>query len=127
MGNSLRQMKKKGRGKDKNGRKMNPASLKNLRPNPAWTKGVSGNPAGMSITQRQKMLLLEICPYDAEGKTWLEALAENGMRQALTIPAALSNLLDRHEGKITQPIGGDQDNPIFVELLSRLRGHGNGG
>ncbi len=48
----------------------------------------------------------EVCPFDTQGRTWMETLAEGGMRQALTAPVALSNLQERHEGKITQPLEG---------------------
>ena len=122
MVNSSKQKKISGRGKDKNGRKMHPNSLKNLRTHP-WKPGQSGNPEESSITFRQKMMMLEACPFDAQGRPWLEALAEGGMRQALTTPVALSNLQDRHEGKVTQPISGDNENPIYLTILSQLRGY----
>ena len=122
--NSSGHLKKNGRGKDKNGRKMHENSLKNLRPIP-WKPGESGNPKGHSITQRQQQMMLDVCPFDTKARPWLDSLAEGGMRQALTIPTALSNLQDRHEGKVTLPIGGDKENPLFVQLLSRLSGYGN--
>jgi len=92
------------RGKDKNGRKMNPASLKNLENGKKWKPGEQGRHPGMTITQRQQQMMSEICPFDAKGRTWLEAEAEGGLRQALTMPTALSNLQDRTEGKVTQPM-----------------------
>lgn len=99
---------------NKNGdaRGMHPNSQKNLKPN--------GNPNGRpknnaSITVRQRAMLSEVCPFDSKGRTWLEALAENGMRQALTIPGAMSNLQDRLEGKVTQPIGGG--GPITLKVI----------
>ena len=99
---------KNGRGKDKSGRKMHPNSLNNLKNGKAtqWKPGQAGNPKGSSITFRQKMMMLEPCPFDGRGRPWLEVLAEGGMRQALTTPVALSNLQDRHEGKVTQPVEG---------------------
>ena len=115
MASSTEQPKKNGRGKDKNGRKMHPNSLKNLRTHP-WKPGQSGNPEGSSITFRQKMMMLETCPFDGQDRTWLEALAEGGMRQALTTPVALSNLQDRHEGKVTIPIGGEDGGAIKVDI-----------
>ena len=39
------------------------------------------------------------------------------MRQALTIPTALSNLQDRHEGKVTLPIGGEGGEPIIHKII----------
>jgi len=76
-----------------------------------WKPGQSGNPKGpppnpLCITSRQKEKLLEICPFDAQGRTWLECLSEGGMRQSLTMPKALENLQDRHEGKVTLPVSG---------------------
>ena len=106
MVNSPKRAIKNGRGKDKNARKMHPNSLDNLKNGEAtrWKPGQAGNPEGSSITFRQKMMMLGTCPFDGQGRDWLDALAEGGMRQALTIPVALSNLQDRHEGKVTQPI-----------------------
>lgn len=92
------------------------------RGNPAWKKGVSGNPNGrpkkeVCITTRQKEMMLEICPFDSQGRTWIEALSEGGLRQSLVTPAAMSNLQDRHEGKVTQPIGGEDGQPIKHEVI----------
>lgn len=95
-------------------KKLHPNSLKNLEKRKSWKPGQSGNPEGSSITFRQKMMLLEACPFDEQHRTWLESLAEGGMRQALTVPTALSNLQDRHEGKVTIPIGGDPDKPVYI-------------
>ena len=116
MANSIKQLNKNGRGKDKNGRTMHPNSLKNLKPNEDWVKGHSGNPQGQSITTRQKEKMPETCPFDRQGRPWLEALAEGGMRQALTIPVALSNLQDRHEGKVTQPISGEMSAIVTFQI-----------
>jgi len=46
----------------------------------------------------------DVCPFDAKGRPWLDSLAEGGMRMALVKPEAMRDLLDRHEGKVTQPI-----------------------
>lgn len=123
--NSTQQLKMNGRGKDKNGRKMHPNSLKNLEKRKSWKPGERGRHKGMTITQRQQQMMAESCPFDGQARTWLEALAEGGMRQSLTTPVALSNLQDRHEGKVTLPISGEGGGPVLVELLSKLRGHGN--
>lgn len=110
-----------------NKRGMHPNSLKNLEKRVSWKPGHSGNPGGHSITQRQQQMMSEACPFDAQGRTWLESLAEGGMRQALTTPVALSNLQDRHEGKVTLPVSGEGGGPVLVKLLSRLRGYDNKG
>jgi len=47
------------------------------------------------------------------------------MRLALVKPEAMRDFMDRHFGKVTQPIGGDKDNPLqieYKELLESLRG-----
>ena len=115
MVNSIEQKKKNGRGKDKNGRTMHPNSLSNLKP-VTWKPGQSGNPKGQSITARQNAMYDDICPYDPLGRTWREALAEGGMRMALTIPVALNNLQDRQEGKVTQPFSGSLEITDVKEL-----------
>lgn len=96
---------------NKNGdrRGMHPNSRKNLIP---FEKGVSGNPKGQSITARQSEKYDEVCPFDTQARTWRESLAEGGMRQALTTPAALSNLQDRQEGKVPEKHAIIQDTTI---------------
>lgn len=105
--NSTQQRNKNGRGKDKNGRKMHPNSLKNLEKGTPWQPGQQGRHEGMTITQRQRQMMSEVSPFDGQGRSWLEAEAEAGLRQALTMPGAMSNLQDRHEGKVTQPVVGE--------------------
>ena len=107
MANSSKQLNKNGRGKDRNRRLMHANSLKNLEKSKQWKPGQSGNPKGQSITHRQQEKYDETCPFDAQARTWREALAEGGMRQALTMPTALCNLQDRQEGKVTQPTTGE--------------------
>lgn len=96
--------KNKTRGRHHSQHRMHPNSLANLRPQRAGEPGhnPNGRPKNpLSITSRQKEKLLEVCPFDAQGRTWVEALAEGGLRQALNIPTAMENLQDRHEGKVT--------------------------
>jgi len=89
---------------------------KNLRRgNPAWGKradgtGKSGNPNGKphneaSITAKQREMLPLPCPY-APGKTWLEWLADRGMALAGENAGYYRELMDRLEGKVTQPVEG---------------------
>ena len=115
---SAEKPKRNGRGKDKNGRVMHSNSLKNLEKGTDWKPGETGNPKGQSITARQNQKMDDDCPYPVEGKTvtWREALAVGGMRQALTIPVALSNLQDRQEGKVTQPV--DNTSPVVVNSFT---------
>jgi len=58
--------------------------------------------------------------------TWRQAIAKRILIESVKGNAKVtSELLDRIEGKVTQPIGGDEENPVFIRLLSRLRGYGN--
>lgn len=104
-------------------RKMHPNSLKNLQNGVTWKPGESGNPQGQSLVVRFREQLKEVCPFDSKGRRWFETLSEAAMRQALIQPVAMRELLDRLEGKVTQPISGDKDNSVLVGLLAKLRGH----
>lgn len=101
---------------------------KNLnRGNPAWGSrsqgtGKSGNLNGkprkdFCITSLQKEKLLEVCPFDSQGRSWIEALAEGGLRQALALPVAMSSLLDRHEGKIPHSLSGADGGPVVFKVV----------
>ncbi len=114
--NSPKQRKRNGRGKDKNGREMHANSLKNLEKGTPWKPGQQGRHKGMTITQRQQQMMSETSPFDGQGRTWLESLAEGGMKQALVTPVALSNLQDRHEGKVTQPISGEMNAIVTFQI-----------
>jgi len=103
-----------------NKRGMHPNSQKNLTKRDSWKPGESGNFKGQSITARQEQMMSDVCSFDAKGRTWRDSLAEGGMRMALTTPVALNNLQDRHEGKVTQPIGGDTEHPLEVKASFRF-------
>jgi len=70
----------------------------------------------LSITRKQREMLLLPCPY-APTMTWLEWLAERGMALAGENATYYKELLDRLEGKVTQPIGGDGGEPIKTEII----------
>lgn len=56
----------------------------------------------------------------AQGKS-LDKLAQSLVDKALEGDvAALRELGDRLEGKVTQPIGGEADNPIVHEVIYRI-------
>jgi len=83
--------------------------------------GQSGNPKGgpckeHSITHKQREMLPLPCPYSKKGETWLEWLADRGMALAGENPAYYRELMDRLEGKVTQPIGGEDGGPIEVSI-----------
>ena len=120
---------------NKNGKPqgMHPNSRKNLD-----IRRVGNNHANKdySITRIIKTMLDDPAEerwLEAEDKhkqfTWRQAIAKRMLIEAARGNAKVTGeLLDRLEGKVTQPIGGDKENPIQVEitsLLGRLRGYGN--
>ena len=93
-----------------NRRGLSQNSLKNLHPR---LKGNNHAKTEFSITRKQREMLPLPCPY-APNMTWLEWLAERGMALAGENATYYKELMDRLEGKVTQPIGGDEDKPIKV-------------
>jgi len=108
---------------EKKERKINPNSLKNLKP---FKKGEVRNPNGRptkdySITTIIKEMLDLPCDAAIPGadgvKTWRQLVAKAILYgSAKGQPQMVSQLLDRVEGKITQPIGGENGNPIEVDI-----------
>jgi len=101
-------------------RGMSPNSQKNL------GKGRLGNnhaKKDCSITRIQREMMGHNCPYAKDPTwTWAYALAEAGMRDALQEERARENLKDRLEGKVTLPIGGDKENPVYIIKVSSEQG-----
>ncbi len=96
-----------------NHRGMSQNSLKNLHPR---LKGNNHADKDLSITRIQREMMGQLCPYAKDPTwTWAYALAEAGMRDALTEEKARENLKDRLEGKVTLPIGGENGAPIKIE------------
>lgn len=96
----------------------------NKRGNPNWIKGQSGNPNGrpkkmISLTSEMKAQLNEVCPYDAKGRTWLQYLVDRWLTQSVENATYFRELIERLEGKITQPIGGEGGQPIKMEIVVR--------
>ena len=88
-----------------NKRGMHPNSRNNLRAD----ANLNGRPRKeFSITSIQKEMMGQPCPYAKDPTwTWAVALAEAGMKDALTDERARENLKDRFEGKITQPVANE--------------------
>jgi len=100
-------------------REMNPNSLANLEKG-KFKKGQVTNPNGrprneLSITAKQREMLALPCPY-APGKTWLEWLADRGMALAGENASYYKELMDRLEGKVLQPVGGEDGGPIKYDI-----------
>jgi len=82
---------------------------KNKGGNPNWVKGVSGNPNGRpkkiaSLTSEMKEQLAKVCPYDQQGRTWLQYLVERWLAHSIQNAGYFRELIERLEGKVTQPI-----------------------
>jgi len=68
-------------------------------------------PNELSITNLQREMLSQPCPY-ADGKTWAQWLARRGMEMAGENQGYYRELMDRLEGKVTQPVSGDIDSEV---------------
>lgn len=109
-------------------RTLHPNSLKNLRP---AKKGEVRNPKGrpkngLSITAEQRRMLPLPCPY-ALGKTWCQWLADRGMALAGENPTYYKELMDRLEGKLSQPTEGEVKTHVTIEVRYVNRDHDRGG
>ena len=100
-----------------------PNSLANLSKDSLtpWPSGQSGNPQGQSLIVIAREKLKDICPFDPKERTWYEVLSEDLLKQAKLSPRGMAELLDRLYGKVSQPISGDPENPIYVGLLAEIR------
>jgi len=99
------------RGMSVNSHKNIYAALKTLKDNNHAKKDCS-------ITRIQRDMMGQLCPFAKDPTwTWAYALAEAGMRDALTEEKARENLKDRIEGKVTLPIGGEGGEPIILRVV----------
>ncbi|MCK5019558.1 MAG: hypothetical protein KAS32_21035 [Candidatus Peribacteraceae bacterium] len=98
------------------------------RGNPAWVKGKSGNPNGRPkknacLTSLMKELLDRDAEWIAPGatpddKTWQQMIVKALLTKAAKGDIkAIELVLDRTEGKVTQPIGGENGQPIRTEIV----------
>ncbi len=94
------------------------------RGNPAWKKGVSGNPNGrkpngLCLTSLVKEYLHE----HPEGQKWTyaQALARAMIAKALKGDVRMMELIwERVDGKVTQTISGPDGGPIKVSTAQEL-------
>jgi len=95
---------------------MNPNSLKNLKPcKPGERRNPKGGPRReASLTRIARGMLTEVCPYDLKKRKWGEYLAERWMAESITNASYFRELMDRLEGKVTQPIATDGELIIKV-------------
>ncbi len=94
-----------------------------------WVKGQSGNKNGrprkdLSIISIVKSVIdqpaderwLDICDK-GKGLSWRQAIAKALLVGAVKgHPVLMKELLDRLEGKVVQPIGGENGQPIKAEV-----------
>jgi hypothetical protein len=95
-----------------------PNSLKNLKP---CKKGETRNPHGrpvnrLCLTHLARQKLSESCPY-APGKTWDEYLVDRWLGQAAENATYFKELIERLEGKVLQPIGGEHGGPVILKVV----------
>jgi hypothetical protein len=90
-----------------------PNSLVNLKKG-GWKPGQSGNPEG-----RPKGIkyVSEALREQLGNEALADELAKKLVERAKKSDSALSIILDRTEGKVTLPIGGDPNMPIVVERI----------
>ena len=84
--------------------------------------GNNANPKGRpikdcSLTSLLKVEIDKIPPGEKHGRTWRELLVLAWLTGAMKNPVLLKELLDRVEGKITQPIGGEAGQAIDIRVI----------
>ena len=111
-----KQDKKLNRSGNRRGLSLN--SHKNIYKALETLKGNNHAKKELSITRIQREMLDKPFPY-APDKIWAEYLAERGMAMAAENATYYKELLDRLEGKVTQPIGGDGE-IVFRVIHERI-------
>ncbi len=98
-------------------RGLHPNSLANLKAGP-------GRPRNeLSITHIAREMLSQVCPFDAEKRTWAQYLAYRLLSQSVDNITSLKELLERLEGKILTPIGVEGDTKVTFTIG---KGYDNG-
>ncbi|MGD0309422.1 MAG: DUF5681 domain-containing protein [Acidobacteriota bacterium] len=81
--------------------------------NGRWTRGVSGNPAGRPKNEpllfpRIRKRLGEVCPYDKQGRLWIDVLLDSILRLVmLGNAAAIREVCERIDGKVKDEVEMD--------------------
>jgi len=109
-----------------NKRGMSAVSQNNLRPNRNGRL-----PAVLSLTSLTRRELARIPTieedgFDGKGKSKAWWLARNAVRDAMKGDrAARQEVWERIEGKVTIPIGGDSENPVYIITVPSEEGRQN--
>jgi hypothetical protein len=102
--------------KDRRG--TNPNSLANLKRGRHWKPGESGNPGGMSLKQAVMRVLEQPFDKPTGQEKALHLLALSIVRDALKgSKEDRKEIWDRLDGKVTQPISGDDGGPMQVRIV----------
>jgi len=100
-----------------NKRGLHPNSLKNLGNGRKPWHNPNGRPKKViSLTSEMKAQLAEPCPYDPT-KTWLQYLVLRWLGQAVDNATYFKELIERLEGKVVQPMGGEGGKPIIIKVV----------
>jgi len=93
----------------------NPNSLANLKK--AWKPGESGNPKGRppNIKYVSEALRERLARGELDAVTLADILADSLIKRAKKSDFALNIILERTEGKVTQPI--TPDGPIIFKVI----------
>ena len=85
-----------------------------------WKPGESGNPAGSG--QKPFLSALKRAIAQDDSKRLRESAEQLLTLAAQGEPWAVNMLADRLDGKVSQPIAGDPESPLVVEILKFASG-----
>ena len=111
----------------KPGKGHHPNSLANLRP---FQNGNHANPKGRPVKDCSltSLLKLELDKHPVvngvkSDMTWRELLVQSWLRTSMKNPVLFKEILDRVEGKVMQPVAGEDGGaiPVRIEYVSDSR------